>query len=276
MQWMEEIKLRIADKNPEVVEGKIMKIIKDLGDNGDMKEVNLYHSAVVNNDVSVHLYWDTEGAEPQGSATGLCLVHVLREYGLISHSVWVDLKRTLEEISSSPKRRGITANISRESESGAWQDQRWLAKLNFINQNKEAKHMYGASGKEAKEFVQRAKAFYKKAGKAIALAEFTNPKGPFIEGEQYIFVLNPKGTMLSHGVNEKYIGQDFVDVKDSDGRSFIREIVEVADKKGSGFVDYKWYNPVTKEDLVKHVYFEKVDDLILCSGVYKEMWKDLL
>src|SRR5512136_460446 len=136
--------------------------------------------------------------------------------------------------------------------------------------------MYGASGKEAKDFVKKAIAFYKKAGKAVALAEFTNPKGPFVEGEQYVFVLNPKGTMLAHGVNEKYIGQDFIDVKDSDGRSFIREIVEVADKKGSGFVDYKWYNPVTKEDLGKHVYFEKVDDVIICSGVYSEMWQDLL
>lgn len=136
--------------------------------------------------------------------------------------------------------------------------------------------MYGKSGEEAKEWVKKAIAFYKKAGKAIALAEYTNPKGPFIEGDMYVFVLNLKGTMLAHGVNEKYIGNDFIDVKDSDGRSFIREIIEVANTKGSGFVDYKWYNPLTKEDLQKHVYFEKVDDLIICSGVYKEMWTDLL
>jgi cytochrome c len=136
--------------------------------------------------------------------------------------------------------------------------------------------MYGRSGQEAKEWVQKAIAFFKKAGKAIAMAEFTNPKGPFIEGEMYVFVLNLKGTMLAHGVNEKYIGHDFIDVKDSDGRSFIREIVEVGNTKGSGFVDYKWYNPMTKEDLQKHVYFEKVDDVIICSGVYKEMWTDLL
>ena len=136
--------------------------------------------------------------------------------------------------------------------------------------------MYGAAGEEAKQFVKKAIAFYKKAGKAVALAEFTNQKGPFVAGEQYVFVLNLKGTMLAHGVNEKYIGMDFCDVKDSDGRSFIREIVEVTNTKGSGFVDYKWYNPVTKEDLVKHVYFEKVDDVIICSGVYAEMWQDLL
>ena len=136
--------------------------------------------------------------------------------------------------------------------------------------------MYGRSGEEAKQFVKKAIEFYKKAGKAIALAEYTNPKGPFIESDMYVFVLNLKGTMLAHGVNEKYIWHDFIDVKDSDGRSFIREIVEVGNTKGLGFVDYKWYNPLTKEDLQKHVYFEKVDDVLICSGVYKEMWTDLL
>lgn len=136
--------------------------------------------------------------------------------------------------------------------------------------------MYGKSGQEAKEWVQKAVAFYKNTGKSVAFAEFSNLKGPFVKGELYIFVMNLTGTMLAHGVNEKYIGSDFIGVKDSDGRSFVREIVEVANTKGSGFVDYKWYNPTTKEELVKHVYFEKVDDLIFSSGVYKEMWQELL
>lgn len=136
--------------------------------------------------------------------------------------------------------------------------------------------MYGQSVEEAKAFVQKAIQFYKNSGKAIAMAEFTNPKGPFVQGEMYVFVLNLKGTLLSHGVNEKYIGQDFIDVKDSDGRSFVREIVDVANAKGKGIADYKWYNPKTKEDLQKEVYFEKVDDVIICSGIYKDMWQDLL
>jgi signal transduction histidine kinase len=136
--------------------------------------------------------------------------------------------------------------------------------------------MYGQSVEEAKAFVQKAIAFYKKTGKAIAMAEFTNPKGPFIQGDMYVFVLNLKGTLLAHGVNEKYIGHDFIDVKDSDGRSFVKEIVDVANKKGNGVAYYKWYNPKTKEDLLKEVYFEKVDDVIICSGIYKDMWQDLL
>ena len=92
MEWMEVIKLRIAEKTPELVEQKVEKLIKEIGNNGSMRSIKLYRSAVVNNDLSVHLNWESGKAEPQGSATGLCLVHVLKEFGLISHSVWLGEK----------------------------------------------------------------------------------------------------------------------------------------------------------------------------------------
>jgi signal transduction histidine kinase len=57
---------------------------------------------------------------------------------------------------------------------------------------------------------------------------------------------------------------------DSDGKKFIREIVETANAEGSGWVDYKWYHPVSKEWFTKTAYFEKVDDLIIVSAVYKQ------
>ena len=136
--------------------------------------------------------------------------------------------------------------------------------------------MLEKSKKEAKEFVAKAINFNKNSGKEIALAEFTNPKGPFVQDEMYIFVLNHDGIMLAHGVNEKYTGQNFIGLKDSDGKSFIREIIDVAKVKGSGFVNYKWYNPVTKETKPKSVYFEKIDDMIFCGGIYIEKWLDFI
>jgi signal transduction histidine kinase len=123
---------------------------------------------------------------------------------------------------------------------------------------------------DAKHWVEKAVAFYRVSGKRIALAEYTNPNGQFSQDEMYIYVLNPKGTMLAHGVNEKFVGEDFIDIQDYEHKSFIKEIVDKANKVGSGWVEYLWYNPVTKEVLPKTVYFEKVDDLIICSGVYKE------
>ena len=123
---------------------------------------------------------------------------------------------------------------------------------------------------DAKEWVKNAVAFYESSGKRIALAAFTDPYGMFVQAELYIYVLNPTGTMLAHGINEKFVGEAFLELMDSDGKKFIREIVETANAKGSGWVDYKWYNPVNKEWLPKVAYFEKVDDLIIVSAVYKQ------
>jgi signal transduction histidine kinase len=124
---------------------------------------------------------------------------------------------------------------------------------------------------DAKKWVDKAVHFYNASGKRIALAEYTNPHGQFVQDEMYIYVLNRKGTMLAHGVNERFVGEDFSDLKDSDGKSFIKEILETANTQGSGWVEYKWSNPVTKEVLPKKAYFKKVDDLIICSGVYKHV-----
>ena len=123
---------------------------------------------------------------------------------------------------------------------------------------------------DAKIWVENAKAFYKNAGKRIALAELTNPTGQFVHDELYIYVLNPKGTMLAHGRNERFVGEEFLGLTDSDGKFFIREIVDAANTKGSGWVEYKWFHPLTKDWLPKIAYFEKVDDLIIVSAVYRE------
>ena len=122
---------------------------------------------------------------------------------------------------------------------------------------------------KAKRWVKGAIAFYKTSGKRIALAEYSNPKGVFVQEEMYLFVLNSKGTMLAQGVNERFVRENFRDLKDSDGKNFINEMLDTANTQGSGWVEYKWFNPVSKEVRPTTVYFEKVDDLIICSGVYK-------
>lgn len=122
----------------------------------------------------------------------------------------------------------------------------------------------------AKYWVEQAIGFYKAVGKHVALAEFSNPNGMFVQGEMYIFVLSPTGTMLAHGVNERFVGLEFIDVKDSDGKPFNREIVDTANAKGSGWVEYKWYHPRRNRTLPKQAFFQKVDDLIFCSAIYKD------
>jgi len=128
--------------------------------------------------------------------------------------------------------------------------------------------MKSNSRNRAQEWVENAKNFYRSAGRKLALAEFSDPNGMFVQGEMYIFVLDSQGTMLAHGINNKFVGENLIDIKDSDGRFFIREIIESADIDQSGWVEYKWFNPATKEWIPKITYFEVVDELILCSAVY--------
>ena len=128
--------------------------------------------------------------------------------------------------------------------------------------------MKSNSRNQAQEWVENAKNFYRSAGRKLALAEFSDPNGMFVRGEMYIFVLDSQGTMLAHGINNKFIGENLMEIKDSDGKFFIREIIDSADIDRSGWVEYKWFNPETKEWIPKITYFEVVDELILCSAVY--------
>ncbi|MGA2938979.1 MAG: cache domain-containing protein [Syntrophobacteraceae bacterium] len=127
--------------------------------------------------------------------------------------------------------------------------------------------------RDAINYVDMAVDFYKAAGKEVAFAEFTNPEGRFVDGDMYVYALNMKGTMLAHGANERFVGQEWIDVKDSGGKPFVKEILEIAELKGSGWVEYKWYDLEVRDTLPKAVYFEKVDDVIICSGVYPRQSK---
>jgi cytochrome c len=123
---------------------------------------------------------------------------------------------------------------------------------------------------EARGWVDEAIAFFRATGKEIALVEFSNPQGRFVRGEQYIYVLDLNGVMLAHPVNEQYVGKDFYRIQDSDGKSFIKEIVDTANTRGFGWVEYKWFDPATRREQPKTVYFEKVNGMTFCSGVYRE------
>jgi len=122
---------------------------------------------------------------------------------------------------------------------------------------------------QAVRLVKKAAAFYKEQGLEKALEEFSNPKGQFKEGDVYIFAYDLTGTMLAHP-NPALIGHNLTDVPDADGKLFRKEFVTVALTKGSGWVDYKYQNPKTKQMELKTTYVEKVDDIIICCGIFKK------
>lgn len=123
---------------------------------------------------------------------------------------------------------------------------------------------------EAKAMLDSAVAFYKANGEEKAFAAFNDSKGEFVKGDLYIFAFDMKGVVTSHGVNPKLIGKSLWEVKDADGKTFIRDFVEVVQKSGHGSVDYKWTNPESKKVEPKVSFLQKVSaDTSLGCGAYK-------
>ncbi|MFZ1916704.1 MAG: cache domain-containing protein [Terriglobales bacterium] len=129
---------------------------------------------------------------------------------------------------------------------------------------------YAADREDAKTLVKRAAAFVKYQGKEKALAEISTPKGMFDKGELYVFAYDLQGVMLAHPKNPSLIGQNLINVPDTEGKLFRKEIVEKAKSHGSGWVDYVYLNPETNKQEHKSTYFEKVGDIIVCCGIYKD------
>ena len=63
---------------------------------------------------------------------------------------------------------------------------------------------------EAESMVKKAVAYYKANGKDKSFAEFSNPKGQFVDRDLYIFVYDLTGKCVAHGANQKMIGIDLI------------------------------------------------------------------
>ena len=81
--------------------------------------------------------------------------------------------------------------------------------------------------------------------------------------------MDMNGKELAHGSNKKMQGVDLIELKDTDGKPYIKERIELVKSKGKGWQDYKFVNPVTKQIEPKSMYFEKYEDVIVSCGVYK-------
>jgi cytochrome c len=126
-----------------------------------------------------------------------------------------------------------------------------------------------ATAAEATAMVKKGVAFIKASGKEKGFAEISNKAGQFNDRDLYLVVYGLDGVVHAHGANEKMIGKNLIDLKDVDGKAFVKERVELAQSKGTFWQDYKFTNPVTKKIEPKSMYCEKLNDAVVCGGIYK-------
>lgn len=127
-----------------------------------------------------------------------------------------------------------------------------------------------ATKSEAEAMVNKGIAFIKANGKDKGYAEISNKQGQFKDRDLYLVVYGLDGKVWAHGANEKMVGRNLIELKDVDGKAFVKERVELGKAKTSFWQDYKFTNPVTKKVEPKSMYCERFDDTVVCGGVYKK------
>lgn len=124
---------------------------------------------------------------------------------------------------------------------------------------------------EAKAMVERAAAMIQKDGAEKAFAAINDPATKdFHDRDLYVFVRSMDGNTVAHGANKGMIGHTSLDLKDADGKLYNKEMIDLANSKGSGWVDYRWVNPVDKKIEQKSSYIQKVGDYVVGAGFYKQ------
>ncbi len=86
MKWIEVIKISIAENRRTDFETHVRSILSRLNKEEKGVRMKLYRN-VLDGDLSIHLCWNNGKVEPWGSKTGLCLVHLLKEFSFVSHFV---------------------------------------------------------------------------------------------------------------------------------------------------------------------------------------------
>ena len=127
----------------------------------------------------------------------------------------------------------------------------------------------GAKKDDAIAMVKKAVASIKEQGPDKAYPEFTNKDAKFIDRDLYVVVYQLDGKVLAHGSNPKFVGKDMSDAQDVDGKYFVKERTELGRKQALFWQDYKFVNPVSKKIEPKQMYCERLDETVVCGGIYK-------
>ena len=125
--------------------------------------------------------------------------------------------------------------------------------------------------KDAIAMAERGAAFMKAHGKEEMMKKITAKDPDFVQGSLYVDMRDIKtGIVLAHPINPSIVGKDLTDVPDANGKKYRREIIELAQKQGQGWVDYQYKNPTSGKIEPKTTYILRVNDVVLEAGIYKK------
>ena len=87
MRRLEIIQLRLAGSLPD---GLLEEISQSAVSEKTPTLVFIYHRAIVETDIAIHIRQELPESDNQASDLGLRLAAAIKEYGMVEHTVWRD------------------------------------------------------------------------------------------------------------------------------------------------------------------------------------------
>ena len=112
-------------------------------------------------------------------------------------------------------------------------------------------------------------------GQDAAFAEINNKEGKFVWKDTYVFVVDLEGTLVARAFRQKGIGKNLMNWQDKSNppRQPIKEMVDLAKKKGEGWVDYMYPKPGgdydTPSKKISYIYRVPGQNLFVGAGIYE-------
>lgn len=123
------------------------------------------------------------------------------------------------------------------------------------------------------EMVHQAAALIQEQGRE-AFDLLRDKKGPFYFMDTYVFVTSPDGTELVNPAQPFLEGKNLIDMKDLRGKAVIKQEIDLAMDKGSGWLEMSWFKPGTNNPAPKMTFVKRVkandETFIVGSGYYPE------
>ena len=91
MKWIEIIQLRSVGSDRDLLESQLQRLINEVGKETKKQAIKSYSHVMINTDFSIHLFHDSKKVENSGSPLGLRLASALKDFGLVNHSIWVEM-----------------------------------------------------------------------------------------------------------------------------------------------------------------------------------------
>ncbi len=94
MKWIELIQLRSVEGNRMILESELQRLINEVDGERIKLVVMAFRRVAIDTDFSIHIFHDSKKVEDGGSQLGMRLVAALKDFGLVHHSIWMEMNST--------------------------------------------------------------------------------------------------------------------------------------------------------------------------------------